>query len=47
MALFVQLPMMSKVGIDQHVIELVLESPNPRIVMDDAGTRIRAIQGHS
>lgn len=46
-ALFVQLPMMSKVGIDQHAIELVLKSPNPRIVMDDAGTRIRAIQGHS
>ena len=46
-ALFVQLPMISKVGTDQHVIELVLKSPNPRIVMDDSGTRIRAIQGHS
>ena len=46
-ALSVQLPMMSKHKIDQHVIELVLKSPNPRIVMDDAGTRIRAIQGHS
>ena len=46
-ALFVQLPMMSKLKIGQYVIELVLKSPNPVIVMDDAGTRIRAIQGHS
>ena len=46
-ALFVQLPMISKAGIDQHVIGLVLKSPNPRIVIDDSGTRIRAIQGHS
>ena len=29
--LFVQLPMIVKVGIDQHVVEMVLKSPNPRI----------------
>ena len=45
--LFVQLPMVSKNKIDQHVVELVLKIPDPRIVMDDAGSRIRAIQGRS
>ena len=47
MALFVQLPKVTQAGIDQHVIEMVLKSPNPRIVMDESGTRTRAIQGHS
>ena len=46
-ALSVQLPMIIKVGIDQQLAEVVLKSPNPRIVMDDPGKRIRAIQGHS
>ena len=42
-AVFVQLPMMAKLNIDPCLIELVLKSPNPRIMMSDDGARIRAV----
>ena len=36
---FVQLPAMTKLNIDPYLIELVLKSPNPRIMMSDDGSR--------
>ena len=46
-AVFIQLPEMRNVRIDQHVVELVLKSRNPRIMTNASGDRIRAIQGHT
>ena len=46
MSVFVQLPEMRRLSIDQHVIELVLKSHNPRIMMKTSRDRTRAIQGH-
>lgn len=45
-AVFIQLPEM-RLKIDQRVLELILMSASPRIMTNDSGDRIRAIQGHS
>ena len=46
-AVFIQLPEMKRLKIDQRVLELILMSASPRIMTNDSGDRIRAIQGHS
>ena len=46
-AVFIQLPEMRDLSIDQRVIELVFKSNNPRIMTNASGDRIRAIQGHT
>ena len=46
-AVFVQLPEMKSINIDQRVIEFVLKSNSPRIMTNASGGRIRAIQGHT
>ena len=46
-AVFIQLPEMLRFKIDQRVLELILMSHSPRIMTNDSGDRIRAIQGHS
>ena len=46
-AVFIQLPEMRRLKIDQRVLELILMSNSPRIMTNDRGDRIKAIQGHS
>ena len=46
-AVCIQLPGMRRFKIDQRVLELILMSNSPRIMTNDSGDRIKAIQGHS